>query len=104
MKTYRQGDVLLIEAEGAIDPAARKVKREDGRIILAHGEATGHAHAIDETDAELWEAPTGRRHLRLVKPAALLHEEHAPISLPSGLYDVRRQREYSPEEIRTVAD
>ena len=35
---------------------------------------------------------------------ALQHDEHATINLPPGSYIVRRQREYSPEEIRRVAD
>jgi hypothetical protein len=42
-KTYRQGDVLLIETT---ETARGKDAREKGRIILAHGEMTGHAHEI----------------------------------------------------------
>ncbi|MGH9523996.1 MAG: hypothetical protein ACRD3E_15850 [Terriglobales bacterium] len=34
----------------------------------------------------------------------IVHEEHAPIVLPPGDYEIVRQREYSPEEIRNVAD
>jgi hypothetical protein len=37
-------------------------------------------------------------------PAALAHDEHATIMLPPGNYRIVRQREYSPEEIRDVAD
>jgi hypothetical protein len=103
---YRQGDVLLIAVDADLrDDGQQPVAREHGKIILAHGEATGHAHAIEESTAVLVEAPTTNvRHLRLVKPATLLHEEHREIEIPPGLYEVRRQREYSPSEIRTVAD
>jgi hypothetical protein len=102
---YRQGDVLLVAAATVPSGAATAVPREDGKIVLAHGEATGHAHAIAEPTALLTEEPTTKvRHLRLVKPATLLHEEHAPIEVPPGLYEVRRQREYHPDELRTVAD
>ena len=35
---------------------------------------------------------------------AVTHEEHASIQLPKGNYRIVRQREYSPEAIRNVAD
>jgi len=48
----RQGDVLLRRVEH-IPENVTPVPRENGRIILAHGEATGHAHAILDEAAEL---------------------------------------------------
>ncbi len=111
---YRQGDVLLIP----VDEATGEVLPRTGRIVLAEGEATGHAHAIYDDGAELLiQKPTKSRageavdriednvvFLRCRNPVSLRHEEHNPISLPAGLYRVIRQREYSPEEIRRVAD
>lgn len=44
---YRQGDVLIIALP--MPHLATKMAPaplEDGRVVLAHGEATGHAHAI----------------------------------------------------------
>jgi hypothetical protein len=38
------------------------------------------------------------------KPAMLTHEEHAPLAIAPGVYEVRRQRVYSPVEIRWVMD
>lgn len=35
---------------------------------------------------------------------SIVHEEHGPIELPTGNYEVVRQREYSPEEVRNVFD
>ena len=46
---YRQGDVLLAPIP-ALPVDAVSVPRK-GRIVLAEGEATGHAHAIAEPDA-----------------------------------------------------
>lgn len=43
MQIYRQGDVMLICVKSA---ARGKDVRENGRIILAHGEVTGHAHEV----------------------------------------------------------
>src|SRR5262245_42367283 len=104
---YRQGDILLIAISGlperlvAVEPA-------DGRIVLAYGEATGHAHAIGAHRAALFREdgslPGGSMFLRLTEAAELRHEEHAPIALPPGLYRVVRQREYAPGAVRSVED
>ncbi len=88
-------------------PAAPFRVRRDrrGRLVLASGEASGHAHVIDNPDAELFDDPlTGRRFLRLVAESKLTHEEHSPIALPPGLYEVRRQRSYHPAATRFLED
>lgn len=105
MKLYRQGDVL-IEQVATIPDGLVDVPRDDGRLILAYGEVTGHAHAVvgdcQFLAADLEELE--ERFLRVESEAAVVHEEHDTIALPPGNYRVVRQREYSPEEIRTVAD
>jgi hypothetical protein len=97
---WRQGDVL-ISAVVEIPPLARK--RKD--CILAEGELTGHSHRVDQpATAELLEHD-GKMYLRvLAKEAKVVHQEHGPITLPRGSYAVWRQREYSPESLRTVKD
>ena len=100
---FRQGDVLLIPVQ-EIPKRARAVEREGGRVVLAHGEATGHAHAIQAPGARLF-SDGGSRFLEVpAEGATLAHEEHAAIPLPGGAYRVVIQREYSPEENRPVAD
>lgn len=99
---YRQGDVLIERV--STKPAGKLVPREGGRVILAHGEVTGHAHAIASQGAALYR-DNGVTTLEITEAmAALKHEEHATIDLPKGIYQVTRQREYSPEAIRNVAD
>jgi len=90
---YRQGDVLL-QAVDTIPDAARPVARDGGRIILAYGESTGHAHAIEapEAEATLLSVSENERFLLLVADVDLAHEEHATIRLPAGIYRVVRQR------------
>lgn len=105
---YRQGDVLLIPI-GTIPANTQTVQRENGRVVLAHGEATGHHHSIAEQGAELVtseQADELRMWLRVTapEPVALTHQEHDTIMLPPGDYEVRRQREYTPGQIRNVAD
>ena len=106
---YRQGDVLIRAIADAEVPAEVKpVARDRGRVVLAYGEVTGHAHAINAEGAHLFRetAPEKpRTFLRIIKTEALLrHEEHAPVKLVPGAYEVIHQREYTPEEIRRVAD
>lgn len=102
---YRQGDVLIRRVE-AIPDGLTPVPLENGRVILMHGEVTGHAHAVvgeceflaaDLSDLE-------QRFLRIEQEAQVVHEEHASITLPPGNYEVRRQREYSPAAPVWVAD
>lgn len=135
---YRQGDVLIQEATlpwamSEIEAATRdvskfkKVPREAGRVVLAHGEVTGHAHAIEARNCSLYAEDSTRaapdvmhalarlgggmtgalipdRILKASKPVELKHEEHATIALKGKDHVVRIQREYTPGELRNVAD
>ncbi|MET8861814.1 hypothetical protein ABZW11_02540 [Nonomuraea sp. NPDC004580] len=97
---YRQGDILLVPVPEASAPAKMRPEPRDacGRLVLAYGEATGHAHAIP--------GPGTLSHgfLHLPDGGRLEHEEHAAIWLPKGWYRVIRQREYVPGSYRVVAD
>jgi hypothetical protein len=100
---YRQGDVLIRRIDSL--PKKKAVKRNSG--LLVEGETTGHAHRIAEVELEHAEVlEIGEMlYLRVGKEGVrIVHEEHDTITLPPGHYEVVRQREYSPEEIRNVAD
>ena len=92
--------------------ASQEVPREDGRIVLAHGEVTGHAHAIKSRSATLYaENPSadaalamGTRILSARAPVALTHEEHSRIDVPRGEWGVRIQRQYDEGVSRPVQD
>ena len=96
---YRQGDVLLRRVDGTPAPLV-PVAREEGRIVLAHGETAGHAHAIDapEDEATFLSAADNRRFLTLMADVDLRHEEHVAIRVPAGTYEVIRQREWTDAE------
>lgn len=101
----RQGDVLIERVESA--ELADEIPRDSsGRVVLAYGEVTGHAHAFHDPNVTLFQGAAANAgvFLRVVAPSDLVHEEHSTICIPVGLYRVVRQREYHPEEIRTVAD
>jgi hypothetical protein len=102
---YRQGDVLIIPIK-SMPCQLDVVSRESGRIVLAHGEVTGHAHVITSERATLFRDPKLAAIFMCVKDSSvtLEHDEHDTIVIPPGSYCVVRQREYSPQAIRDVAD
>jgi hypothetical protein len=100
---YRQGDVLLIPVP-SLPTGARQARSEGDRIVLALGEATGHAHAIATPGVQLFERGSDRFIQVHALTAVLAHEEHGAIEIPTGTYRVVTQREYAPEEIRRVQD
>ena len=97
----RQGDVLLVPV-ASIPETARPVARDSGRVVLAYGEATGHAHAISSAAATQLHDDIDR-YLRLTAVATLQHEEHAAIDLAPGTYRVVIQREYVPAPVNSPA-
>lgn len=105
----RQGDVF-VERVARIPKRLEEIPRESGRVVLAHGEATGHAHAIADPGVKFFRhVATGEQFVRVSREhtrggAQLRHEEHTAHSLPPGSYRVIRQREYSPAAVRNVAD
>lgn len=95
---YRQGDVLFVVEERLPADAA-----PSGDPVVAHGEATGHAHRLDargvqfvtREGAQFVEVPAGG--------ASVTHEEHAAVHLPGpAVYRVVHQREYEPASVETV--
>jgi hypothetical protein len=100
MELYRHGDLLVKSVESVPSDA-----RQLHHLVLAQGELTGHSHRIAERDAAtLFESPAGLFVIVTAEKASLVHQEHGPIELPKGTYQVWRQREYTPAEIRTVRD
>lgn len=102
----RQGDVLVRRVT-RLPKGTAGVPRDNGRIVLAYGEVTGHAHAIEapEAEATLLTTEDNRRFLRLVGSVDLRHEEHGTITLDPGTYEVTRQREWTDlDEPVWVAD
>lgn len=62
------------------------------RLVLAHGES-GHSHVIEDDDAELIQIGE-RMLLKLTKPATVTHEEHKPIRLSPGIWEIGRVKEF----------
>ncbi len=101
---YIQGDVYLTEAK-KVPENAKKVNTKNGKFILAEGEVTGHAHAVVDDELEVYEKD-GILYIKASRPFTVVHEEHKPITIEAGIWEVDRQREYDPflEETRIVSD
>jgi hypothetical protein len=97
---WRQGDIYFVSVTSAPTGAVLLP-----HCVLAEGEMTGHSHRIKEPGAaELLESADERFLRVLAASATVVHPEHAPVILPEGTYRVLRQREYTPQGIRRVAD
>src|SRR5438270_725432 len=97
MQQVRQGDIFFQKITDK--PEGLKLQKSN---ILVYGEVTGHAHRLKE--GQVFTNDAGQMILILKKATQVLHEEHAVVNLDKGLWAVVRQREYTPEEIRTVVD
>ncbi len=99
---FQQGDCLI----EAVESIPTRAKLRKGRCVLAEGEATGHAHVIEQKGAKLYEGDAGELFLELSKEATVTHEEHGPVTLPPGVYEAGIVREYDhfAEEARQVRD
>ena len=106
MKMYRQGDVLIVRIE-KLPENVTKAPFDQRGAVLAEGELTGHAHTVLDKRATLFRDEKLNKLFLQVEgnaPVALKHQEHDTIALAPGDYEVIRQREYSPQAIRNVAD
>lgn len=98
-----QGDIL-IEKIAKIPAGAKLVKPINGKHVIAEGEATGHAHTIDETVGDLFELD-GVLYLKAKQPGTIEHQEHAAQKIAKGITRFVRQREWTDlDEPRTVLD
>lgn len=109
-----QGDVLIRKVS-AIPATAKPVAPENGAVIVTHSE-TGHDHVMvldrksKTPSVEMFQDPANAllAWIKVNRPTVLEHQRphdtHAPIKFAKGVYEIRRQREYTPEGWRRVAD
>jgi len=88
-KMYRQGDILYKKISTL--PTDLKLQADN---VVAGGEGATHTHML--VDGELFQLENSdtKLYIRTHENTRLIHEEHLPIRLESGIYEVIRQREY----------
>lgn len=112
MKTFKklaaQGDVMFKRIT-TLPEGLESAKAVNGKHVVAHSE-TGHHHVIDSRNAQLLIDKTNEfiAYLKVSNDTAVEHERsfdtHESIMLEKGVYEIRRQREYTPEGYRRAQD
>ena len=88
-KMYRQGDILFKKITAL--PVHLKEKPDN---VVAGGEGSAHAHMLVNGDLFQLGNSDPKLYIRTHDNSRLIHEEHLPIRLEPGVYEVIRQREY----------
>lgn len=119
---FRQGDVVLIKVDSVPKGLIATKRDKIGRIVLAHGEKSGHGHAIRDrgvcgfrmagTEPDPTGVSGGVDYIEVGGSGATMnHEyasgqmaEHEAVALAPGLYRVALQQEYTPKAIVRAAD
>jgi hypothetical protein len=111
----RQGDVFLLRTEKKPSKKAVEVPTDEGEIVLAHGEVTGHAHKVRDPGVCMLRAEGAAYDLlRVTEEGCMLRHElpgggqadHDPIPVGGGTFEVRIQQQwdYLAEMSRAVVD
>lgn len=105
-KQFVQGDVMFIRfCDGQTpSPPRHRLEPENGLLVLARGEKTGHVHAVDASVAEAYALDWQTLYMNVREPVEVKHDEHAPLALEPGGYEVRMQRRYTPAQDARVVD
>ena len=92
VQQLQHGDVLLKRID-KLPLGIKPVHRQNGSLVIMDGEATGHKHTITENSAKLWEL-NGEMYLEVTEPVTIQHQEHKPLPIPSGIYQIGQVKEY----------
>ena len=107
MNQNQQGDVLLKKVT-ELPKGVKEIKSDKRGVVLAEGETTGHYHGISEDGVALLECPKGKRYVKNSNSHSvnLTHQEHKPITVDPGIWEIRIVREYDyfQEMERKVVD
>ena len=105
----RQGDCLLIKIDALPDGVTQQ-KPVRGRYVLAESEQHHDHSVLERPDIKFYAAVDALKAYLVVEniPAELRHERdyhtHETVKIEPGIYEVRRQRERSPEGFRRAID
>lgn len=109
-KSCAQGDIRIVKLDAVPDVSGmEEVARENGTLIVTHSE-TGHHHVLEKTSSRMFQSKDDEfTAILLLDETDVLkhkrpHDTHAPIQMEAGAYKVLRQREYTPDGYRRVAD
>ncbi|MBW2968541.1 hypothetical protein KY314_00275 [Candidatus Woesearchaeota archaeon] len=100
-KPIQQGDILFVPISKTPDKT-KSVQPQQGKYILAEGEATGHSHAIKVLDKPHQMVKVLRNakglYLKVKSPVDVEHEEHGTQTIPIGDWEVKQINEWNYDE------
>ena len=106
-KQFQQGDVIL-KTVSEFPKGDRTQDELTAKKTLALGESTGHHHTFADADLNSVEVfkVLNKVYINALKPVCLEHQEHKPITLPPGMYelDIVREAFWLEKAVRRVAD
>jgi len=108
---------LEFDSTGQMYPSWNKLSTN----VIREGEATGHKHEVIEKTRgtatmlaparqllpglpNMDEIGTEDRLLTVKQPVEVVHPEHRPLNLPTGIYLIIIQREYDEVKARRILD
>ena len=104
-----QGDMLIRRIDALPDNAVL-AKPENGQYVLAHSE-TGHNHVVKaDPGVKFYNHANDNfiAYLVVDNDACVEHmrgwDTHKALGFMKGIFEIRRQREYTPEGWRRAAD
>lgn len=109
----QQGDVLFIPIPyNTVPKQTKPVDPKNGRLVIAEGEATGHAHAILAANAGKEQSrlliTDDDKQMFLVNNASVdvFHEEHDIVTIPPGTWAIKgvQEYDYDKEQARRIQD
>lgn len=89
----QQGDVIMTRVT-VLPPNAKLVKKDKRGVVLAEGEATGHHHRIKHAPGIKLYRVDDLLFLETKVTAILTHEEHNPITVDPGIWQIGQVVEY----------
>ena len=98
MRQIQHGDVLFKEVK-ELPKGAKKLNTN----VVAEGEVTGHSHTIER--ASILELDR-IMYVDVTDVATITHQEHLPLTIPKGVWQIGRVQEYDyiEEQARRVVD
>lgn len=102
MNIYRNGDFCF----RGIETLPKKLIKQKDKVV-GWGEVTGHSHRFSvDAPVTLFLADDKKRYMEVLSPSIISHEEHHPLTILPGKYEIISEKEYSYEDhdARLVVD
>lgn len=94
----RQGDLGLVK----IFKLPKGLKEEKTKILISGSH--GHHHSIDNGKVYFKQVDQYVFGYLVAKDTTIDHEEHGGMKLPNGVYELRKQQEFTPQGLVPVID